>query len=221
MELAQAAARLLEFESGNLRNRLWSLENDFTGLARADVAARCAAEGLDPELLRAASAIKRMASQINVVIHAVGMLSALPLVLEDDEVIEDLSLGAGNTGRPFDVETDRRVAEFKFINWRGGAEAIRQNSLFKDFFYLAEHATEKRRCIFLLDTSIPLRFLQGRRALGSVMSRNAKLAEDFTALYGDRFKVVRDYYEFRRDRVELIDLLPVLPAIGALDEGDV
>jgi hypothetical protein len=40
-------------------------------------------------------------------------------------------------GRSFDLETDRQVAEFKFIAWRGGAEAIRQNGLFIDIFRLA------------------------------------------------------------------------------------
>jgi hypothetical protein len=37
------------------------------------------------------------------VIHAVGILTALPHILEHDERIETLSLGAGNTGRQFDL----------------------------------------------------------------------------------------------------------------------
>jgi hypothetical protein len=49
-----------------------------------------------------------------------------PHVLEDDEHVEHLSLGAGNTRCPFDLETDRRVAEFKFVNWRAGPESICQ-----------------------------------------------------------------------------------------------
>jgi hypothetical protein len=32
-------------------------------------------------------------------------------------------IGAGYTGREFDLETNYRVAEFKFIHWRGGPEA--------------------------------------------------------------------------------------------------
>ena len=53
-----------------------------------------------------------MAGQVNVVIHALGILISLPYLLEDDEEIQSLSLGAGNTGRRYDLETDRRVAEF-------------------------------------------------------------------------------------------------------------
>jgi hypothetical protein len=77
---------------------------------------------------------------VNVAIHALGILLALPEileVLEVGEVVEELSLGAGNTGRAFDLVTNVRVAEFKFIKWRGGAEAIRQNGLFVDVFHLA------------------------------------------------------------------------------------
>ena len=71
-----------------------------------------------------------------------------------------MSLGAGNTGRSFDQETDRRVAAFKFIRWQGGPESIRQNSVFKDFFLLAEHDTVKRRYLYVLGNHYPLKFLR-------------------------------------------------------------
>ena len=73
------------------------------------------------------------------------------------EVVELLSLGAGNTGRDYDLETDRRIAEFKFITWRGGAEAIRQNHTFVDMFNLACADTTKRRVLYLLDADVPRR----------------------------------------------------------------
>ncbi|WP_283814259.1 hypothetical protein [Bradyrhizobium aeschynomenes] len=41
----------------------------------------------------------------------------LPHILEEGEIVDYVSLGAGNTGRPFDLETNRRIAEFKFIHW--------------------------------------------------------------------------------------------------------
>ena len=80
----------------------------------------------------------------------------LPHILEPDERIEYVSLGAGNTGKAFDLETDRRNAEFKFINWRGGSEAIRENTLFKDFYLMAEHETHKLKFLYVLDTKHPL-----------------------------------------------------------------
>lgn len=54
------------------------------------------------------------------IMHAAGIMVALPWILESGEIVESLSLGAGNTGRDHDLETNRRIAEFKFIDWRGG-----------------------------------------------------------------------------------------------------
>ena len=62
-----------------------------------------------------------------------------------NEVIEELSIGAGNTNRHFDLVTNKRIAEFKFINWSGKQDTIRQNSVFKDFFELDVYETDKKK----------------------------------------------------------------------------
>ncbi len=77
-------------------------------------------QNITASLLDSAFILKEVAGQINVIVHAVGILIALPHILREGEVIQSLSLGAGNTGKAFDLETDWRVAEFKFIQWRGG-----------------------------------------------------------------------------------------------------
>ena len=100
--------------------------------------------------------IKRLAGEIHVVIHALGILLCLPHILKTGEIVESVSLGAGNTGKAFDLETNRRIAEFKFIRWQGGAEMIRQNALFKDFYLMAEHSTHKEKYLYVLGTEIPL-----------------------------------------------------------------
>jgi len=56
-------------------------------------------EGFGRETLDAALLIKRVSAQIDVLVHAIGILNALPYILEPVEVVESLSLGAGNTGR--------------------------------------------------------------------------------------------------------------------------
>ena len=98
-------------------------------------------------------------------------IPALPYILESGETVEYVSLGAGNTGRQFDLETNYRVAEFKFIHWRGGAESIRQNQLFKDFYLLAENETIKRKYLYVLGAKFPLHFLNGGRKLNSVLTQ--------------------------------------------------
>lgn len=102
-----------------------------------------------------------MAGQVHVLVHAAGILVALPHILEPDEMIESLSLRAGNTGKDFDLVTSRRLAEFKFIRWKGGPESIRQNSVFQDFFHLAAAETDRRRVLYLLELAQPLRFFRG------------------------------------------------------------
>jgi hypothetical protein len=128
-------------------------------------------------------------------------------------------LGAGNTGRAFDLETTLRVAEFKFIHWQGGAESIRQNSLFKDFYEMAEHETHKERYLYVLGTEHAVRFLSGGRALSSVLSRNETLRKNFTDKFGDRYRTVRDYYLDRKGRVVIQNISPFVPELVAAVEA--
>ena len=216
MNLTEAAQQLQDFQRGDLTGRLASLESAFRDQPRDSACSLCEKNGIVPALLQAAFIFKGVAGQVNVLIHALGILTALPHILLDCEVVQDLSLGAGNTGRPFDLETTRRIAEFKFINWRGGAEAIRQNSVFKDFFRLAEADSAKKRYLYLLELDRPLRFFNGRRALSSVLSRDEALRRDFAAMYGQRFSIVREYFLHRRERVELCDLTKLVPALATL-----
>jgi len=109
---------------------------------------------------------------------------------------------------------DRRIPEFKFIEWRGGAESIRQNSLFIDLFNLASATTKKRRYMFVVGREHPDRFLANHRALSSVLSRNAAVAARFEALHGKRFKTVAEYADYVKDRVEIVGLREIVPAVA-------
>jgi hypothetical protein len=169
------------------------------------------------EVLASAFLVKRAAGEINVVIHALGILLLVSRLLVDGEKIEYLSLGAGNSGRAFDLETTHRVAEFKFSRWQGGSDTIRQNSFFKDFFQLAEYHTTKSKYVYVLDLDLHRRFLNCRRSLDSVLSKNATVKAQFMALYGDRFEMVRDYYGHRRTEVEVVDVGPQLAPLSATE----
>lgn len=214
MDLIEAAQEIQALENGSLTRRVASLESLFRGQTVDSAQQLCEQNGITESALEAAFVLKSAACQVNVLIHALGILIALPHILSHDERVEALSLGAGNTGRLFDLETTHRVAEFKFIRWRGGPEAIRQNSLFKDFFYLAEAKTEKQRFLYLLELDRPLRFLTGRRALPSILSKDQKLRDDFHALYSEDFAVVSEYFAHRCDRVKLCNLTSMVPEFG-------
>ncbi len=113
------------------------------------------------------------------------------------------------------METNRRIAEFKFIHWRGGAESIRQNQLFKDFYLLAESTSKKRKYLYVLGTKTPLHFLNGGRKLESVLSRNVKLLNDLQARHGDKYKKVCDYFMAHRHLVAIEDVAPWVPELVA------
>lgn len=214
--LTDAMAALDVFSGSDLTARISSLEQRLEGVSGRDCTGLLSEQKIRPELLAGAQEIKRRAGQINVVVHALGILLALPALLRPDEKIIALSLGAGNTGKPFDLETNFRVAEFKFITWQGGPEVIRQNALFKDFFELAayKHPTnpEIERYLYVTGVDHPLKFLRSSRSLKSVMSRNSYLWEKFTARHQTRYITVGDYFASEGNRVHVEDISRFLPA---------
>lgn len=215
MDLAQAVAATQKFGGTDLTRTLTKVEASVRGMTGEDSARAVAACGANNEALAAAGLMKQLLGQINVVIHALGILVCLPQLLEPLEAVQYVSLGAGNTGRPFDLETTHRIAEFKFIHWQGGAEAIRQNSLFKDFYLLAEHPSGKRKYLYVLGTEQPLRFFNGGRSLSSVLSHHVRLRNEFAVKFGDRYHTVRDYYSLRKDAVVIHDVSALVPELTA------
>jgi hypothetical protein len=213
VELSEAISALQAFCGPDLTETIFRIEGSLRNTTLDTCATALAACGTKAEVLGAAGLIKRIAGQINVVIHALGILLCLPRILQPGEVIEYVSLGAGNTGRAFDLETNQRIAEFKFIRWQGGPEVIRQNALFKDFYEMAEHATEKRRFLYVLGTEHPEKFFRGGRAMSSVLSRHVRLRDQFAAKFGDQYRTVRDYYLPRKHLVAIEDVSLFVPEL--------
>lgn len=210
MNIANAFEAMDVFQGVSLTQSLSRMEKEIVGHGVADMKTFCGGLGIDNTLMASAVSIKKLAGQINTIIHAAGILCALPHLLEPGEKVKSVSLGAGNTGRKFDLETNRRVAEFKFIDWRGGAESIRQNGIFKDFFELAEHDTRKRKFLYVIGTDYPLRFLNGGRVLTSVLSKQPALHGRLIEKYGDEIHTVRDYYRLTHRKVQICDVSPFI-----------
>jgi hypothetical protein len=207
---AQAIELLRKFGGDDLTLTLSQIESSARGVTIDSCLSYLAESRASRDALAAAAEMKRLAGQINVVIHALGILLCLPHILEEKEHVEYVSLGAGNTGRAFDLETNLRVAEFKFIHWRGGPESIRQNSIFKDFFLLADSDSQKRKYLYVLGSTHPTKFFNGGRALSSVLSKDNRVRTLFYAHHGDRFTKVRDYYECYKKLVFVEDVTPWL-----------
>lgn len=202
------------FVRGDLTSTLSSIEASAIGVSLGECADWLPRLNAASEALKQAAEIKLLAGQINVAIHALGILRCLPHILEEEEVVECVSLGAGNTGRKFDLETNKRIGEFKFIHWKGGPESIRQNSIFKDFFELSEEDTHKRKCLYLLGTAHGLKFFEGNRSLASVLSKNEATRNRFREKFGEKYETVSEFYKDHRGRVEIIDVSEWLPELN-------
>ncbi|KFZ30171.1 hypothetical protein IDSA_11455 [Pseudidiomarina salinarum] len=214
MNVENALQALREFEGESLTSSLSEIERNILGLGVEGIDGFCAARGIDGALINSALLVKRVVGQINVIMHAAGILCSLSELLEPGEKVESVSLGAGNTGRQFDLETNMRIAEYKFIDWRGGADTVRQNGIFKDFYELAEHETHKRKYLYVVGTEYPLKFLTGGRALSSVLSRRPNIMSQIRAKYGKGITRVRDYYEIKKDEVLICDVSPYIGRAG-------
>ncbi len=202
-----------QFKGSSLAERIARIEDALRGTSATLIGMTTNEYGVNQQLIDATVAVKRASAQIDVVMHAAGILYALPRLLDPDEVIESLSLGAGNAGSEFDVVTNRRIAEFKFIFWQGGAESVRKKTLFQDFFRLARLETSKAKYIYLLNTEIPLRFLNGNSKIARILDRNRRLLDDFHARYGTRYQTVGEFYRAHLRTIQLVDLSVVVPEL--------
>lgn len=220
--IAQAIELLQAFRGADLTQTIYLIENSMKGIPAEEYEAVLASSKAKAEILGAAGLIKRLTGQINVVIHALGILLCLPHILRPGEIIEYVSLGAGNTGRAFDLETSQRIAEFKFIHWRGGPESIRQNSLFKDFYQMAEHTTTKEKYLYVLGTKHSEIFFNGGRAISSVLKGNVTVRNKFHEKFGEQYTTVRDYYLPRKAHVKIQDVSPFVPELvtAAVDAAE-
>ena len=206
MSIDKAIKAIENFQGRSLTESLAKIESEIVGYDSVSSHEFCDDHKINNGFMDSALSIKKIAGQINVIIHAAGILNSLPAILEKGEIVESVSLGAGNTGKKFDLETNIRVAEFKFIDWKGGAESIRQNGIFKDFYNLAEYKTSKKKILYVVGTDHPLKFFNGGRALTSVLSKLPTILEEITLNYNDQLKVVRDYYKLHKSNVEICDI---------------
>ncbi|WP_372671589.1 hypothetical protein [Amycolatopsis kentuckyensis] len=116
--------------------------------------------GMTDELLEAALLVRQHAGRINDLIHAAVIVRALPKILEPGErIVRRPSLAAGNDpSRKFDLETDRRVAEFKAGQWKG-KDAMRKRGLVADLVGLVLHRGKLNAELYVLG-QLPIDYLR-------------------------------------------------------------
>ncbi|EDY45318.1 hypothetical protein [Streptomyces sp. SPB074] len=213
--LSDAVAVLGGFLSRRpLTEALASLEHRLEGADGAG-ARRVAEEGhVVPELLASALTVRESLGRINDLIHACGILLVPPHILREGEHLTVRpSLGAGNDpGRPYDLETDQRVAEFKLARWRG-SDAMRKRQAFKDLVMLAADTSGRRAELFVLGPE-PGRFLTTSTSSAAwALDRSPGALRTFTTVFGTPSAMsVARFTATHAAHVRVTDLRDLLPA---------
>jgi hypothetical protein len=169
--------------------------------------------GATPTALESGLIARDRLGRINDVIHALAITLVLPSLLEGGEILRRPSLAAGNDPtRPFDVETNLRIAEFKLSRW-DGHDTARMRQLVKDLVHLAADRSGRRLELYVLDDR-PRSFLQTSR---STISWALRSSPPTKALFLDRFgNPDITIADFRASGAALVDVIDVRPFLGRL-----
>lgn len=194
------------------------LEHALDGCTTEELVSRLNERGVSAELLRAAFDARREFGRINDVIHATSIAITLRHVLEPGEVLKRPSLAAGNDpSRPFDVETDRRFAEFKLSRW-DGHDAARKRQLFKDLVHLAALEPDGRQAELYVLGSRPIRFLT--TTISTAAWALNRMSDTTRGLFEQEFGSLQiripAFVSGPAAHVRIIDLEEVLPEYFAL-----
>lgn len=192
------------------------LERDLLNSDRTTAPAVTSAAGLSEELLEAALIVRRDVGRVSDVIHATVIALALPKILEPGEVVANRpSLGPGNDKtRPFDLETNRRVAEFKVALWSGG-DMMRKRTLTADLVHLALDQSGRRPELWVAGTE-PLHFLRTSTSpVNDLLSRASRhLRSDYRIRYGTEDIPLRDFVTRHAAHIHHRNIADVLPTIA-------
>jgi hypothetical protein len=191
-----------------LTEAIAALEHGLDGADAAHAAQVAGKGGVDASLLASALTVREGLG----LIHASGIMLALPHILEEGERISRRpSLGAGNDpGRPYDLETDRRVAEFKLARWRG-ADAMRKRQVFKDLTMLAADRSGRAADLFVIGPE-PARFLNSSASTAAwALDRSPGALRTFESAFGSPDVPIREFTATHAAHVRITDLCDILP----------
>jgi hypothetical protein len=219
-EAASAAAfgRLVAFiGGGRLTGIVADLEHQLVGTAAAQAEVAVRAAGIDPSLLEAALLVRRDLGRLNDLIHACAITLCLTHILEPGEtIIRRPSLAAGNDpSRKYDLETDRRVAEFKLSRWTG-QDAGRKRGVFQNLVHLAAADGDRRAELYIVGQA-PIRFLRTSSAAASWgLDKSMPTRALFEQRFGALTTPIGEFTGGAAAHVHLLDLADLLPEVAAI-----
>lgn len=214
-DLAAVIALVRFLRAEPLTDRLASVEDKLVGCSGAAGTEAAADRGLTGEMLAATLAVRSQVGRLSDVIHACAITLALPHILEPGEQITVRpSLGAGNDpSRPFDLETDRRIAEFKVAQWTG-SDSWRQRTLLSDLVHLTLDESGRRAQLYVVGPR-PAHYLRTTRStVKRVLARASERTRERVAARFDPAMTIAEFTAGPAAGVELIDLGQWLPELA-------
>jgi len=201
-----------------LTQRIARLEYGLADIRVADIPQLLTASHIDVRLLQSALLVREQFGRLNDVVHASAITLALPHLLEPDEQLARPSLAAGNDpSRRFDVETDRRVAEFKLSRWQG-KDSQRKRQVFKGLVHLASEGSERRAELYVLGQR-PVRFLRVSQSTARWALDRPSDRQLFEEKFGSLDRSIAAFTAGEGGRVGLIDLEEVIPTLFTNFDG--
>ena len=91
MSIDHAIEAIESFQGASLTASLSGIETQIVGLGLNEVQNFCGSRGIDDAFLASALSIKKIAGQVNVIIHAAGILRSLQSIMESGEVVENVT----------------------------------------------------------------------------------------------------------------------------------
>ena len=161
-------------------------------------------------IFTAAKIIKDASSQIDEIVHASGIMIAKELWLHEDEEVQYLSLGAGNHKGHFDMETNLRIAEFKFGKWNdNSANGIRRRGYFSNYISLLTANDHRSKYFVVEDRSSFVKFMNGKATWRNVLSKNPsgfkKLEKFLIENKKEHLVTVGEIYKEFEERITIIE----------------
>ena len=203
--------------TANLTTQLAQAESELVQTTADDAGAVAAQHGFTQELLDATLLVRSKVGRLNDVVHATTIALALPHILEPDErVVNRPSLGAGNDPtRPYDLETDRRIAEFKVAQWKG-ADTMRKRGVVADLVHLSLDDSGRRAQLYIVG-ELPNRFLvSSTSTVAWMLGRSSvRLRQRFADKYGEDSTMT--VAEFRAGPAAHIDIIDLRGLVSGLE----
>lgn len=220
--LRNAVEQLADFMDGlPLTTRVSTLEHALVGADRDSSAIIADDHDVAGGTLSAALAVRDAFGRVSDVIHALVITLALPRILEPGETVTVRpSLAAGNDPtRLFDLETDRRVAEFKVSGWTG-TDAMRKRGTFVDLVHVALDESARDKYVYVLGDA-PLRFLETTTssAAWGFGRKSALQRQQFEKRWGPAEHItISDFRRTHARAVHIVDLYGVVPELRAIQD---